>query len=73
MRVLLIIGSLLSEIGVTNQDVAFSMSFDLTITLDNNIRFVGTFQVDLPCGDIINEAEPHIEITDFSNVVFKRI
>ena len=66
-------GSLLSEIGITNEDIAFSISFDLTITLDNNVSFVGTFNLDLPAGDVINENEPYIKLTDFSNVIFKRI
>lgn len=66
-------GSLLSKIGITNEDLKFSMTFDLIITLDNNVSFIGTFNIDLPCGDIINENEPHIELTDFSDVIFKRI
>lgn len=66
-------GSLLSEIGVTNEDMKFSISFDITITLDNNISFAGTINLDLPTGDIINEDEPHIELTDFSDIIFKRV
>lgn len=66
-------GSLLSEVGVTSKDMEFSISFDLTITLDNNVSFVGTYNLDLPCGDIINEDEPHLELTDFKDIVFKRI
>lgn len=65
-------GSLLSKIGVKNKDMKFKLSFDLTITLDSNISFTGKVSLDLPAGDIINEEEPHIEITDFSNVIFKR-
>lgn len=65
-------GSLLSKIGVTNEDMKFSISFDLTITLDNNVSFIGTYSLDLPCGDVINEQEPYIELTDFSDVIFKR-
>lgn len=66
-------GSLLSSIGVNLEDIQFGVSFDLTITLDNDVSFVGTYKLDLPYGDVINEAEPHIEITDFGDVVFKRI
>ena len=66
-------GSLLSEIGITSDDLNFSISFDLTITLNSDISFVGTFKIDLPYGDIINETEPHVEITDFNDVVFKRV
>lgn len=65
-------GSLLSKIGLSNDDIKFNISFDLTITLNNNVSFTGTITLDLPCSDIINETEPHLEITDFSNVIFKR-
>ena len=66
-------GSLLSAINVSNDDLKFEISFDLTITLDNNISFIGTFNLSLPAGDVINEDEPYIKIKDFSDVVFKRI
>ena len=66
-------GSLLSKIGISNEDMKFSISFDLTITLDNDVSFIGTYNIDLPCGDIINENEPHLELTDFNDIVFKRI
>ena len=66
-------GSLLSAINVSNDDLKFEISFDLTITLDNNISFTGTFNLTLPAGDVINEDEPYIKIKDFSDVVFKRI
>lgn len=66
-------GSLLSSLNITNEDMQFSISFDLTITLDNSVSFIGTFDLDLPAGDIINENEPHIELTDFNNVIFKRL
>lgn len=67
-------GRLLSEIGITNEDLKFSISFDLTITLDNNISFVGTYNLDLPYGDVINEQEPNQTLTekDLKNVTFKR-
>ena len=66
-------GNLLSKIGVTNDKIKFNLSFDLTITLNNNVNFTGTFNLNLPCGDIINEVEPHLELTDFSDIIFKRI
>ena len=66
-------GSLLSEIGLTNDDIKFNFSFDLTIKLNNNVSFVGTFNLSLPSGDIINETEPLIELTDFNDIIFKRL
>ena len=66
-------GSLLSKIGLTNEDIKFGMTFDLTITLDNNVKFSGNIKLDFPSGDIIQETEPLLELTDFNNVIFKRI
>ena len=66
-------GSLLSQIGLTIDDIKFNFSFDLTITLDNDVSFVGTYKLSLPSGDIINETEPLLELTDFSDVIFKRM
>ena len=66
-------GSLLEAIGVSSNEIVFSISFDITITLDNNISFTGTVNLDLPCGDIINDAESHVELTDFQDIIFKRI
>ena len=66
-------GSLLSSIGLTNESIQFSMSFDITITLNNNVSFIGTINLDFPAGDIINELNPSIEITDFDDIIFKRI
>ena len=66
-------GSLLSKLGITNSDMKFRISFDLNITLDNDISFIGTIYLDLPCGDIINETEPYLEITDFDDIIFKRV
>lgn len=66
-------GSLLTKAGIPAENIKFSISFDLTINLNNDIGFQGTVNLNLPSGDIINEKEPYIELTDFSDVVFKRL
>ena len=66
-------GSLLSEIGLTNDDVSFKISFDLNIILDDGQSYIATVSLNLPSGNIINETEPLMEITDFKDIVFKRI
>ena len=65
-------GSLLSKIGISNKDIGFQISFDLTIKLSSGNSYTGKIYLDLPAGDVISEDEPHIEITDFDSVVFKR-
>ena len=66
-------GNLISKIGLTNDDIKFGLSFDLTITLNNDVSFSGTVKLDLPSGDIIKETEPLLELNDFDNIIFKRI
>jgi hypothetical protein len=66
-------GTLLNKAGITANQLEFSMSFDIIISLNSGVEFQGTISLDLPAGDIINEKEPYIEITDFSDVIFKRL
>lgn len=66
-------GSLLSKIGVTNEEIKFGLTFDMTIQTSDNVSFKGNIKVDLPAGDIISEGTSNVEITDFSNIVFKRV
>ncbi len=66
-------GNLISQIGLTNDDISFKLSFDLEIVLDNDITYSGNIKLDMPSDDIVTQTEPLKEITDFSDVVFKRI
>lgn len=66
-------GSLLPKIGITNEEIKFGLTFDMTIQTSDNISFKGNIKVDLPAGDIISEGTSNVEITDFSNIVFKRV
>lgn len=64
---------LLKKAGVTMEDLAGTLSFDIIISLDSGKVFKGTINLSLPVGDIIENTKESIEITDFSDVVFKRI
>lgn len=64
---------LLKKAGVTMEDIKGTLSFDITISLDSGKIFKATVSLELPVGDIIENAQQSLEITDFSNVVFKRI
>lgn len=66
-------GELLKKIGLTMDDLKAKLSFDFTINLDSGKSFKGTITIDIPVGDIIENATTNLEITDFSNVVFKRV
>ena len=66
-------GSLLSKIGINQDDIKFKVSFDMSITLDNNVCYKGTINIELPVGDIAQEGKASKELKDFSNVIFKRV
>ena len=66
-------GKLLSNLGLTASDISFDISFDIIITTSNNISFKGTIDLNMPVETVGEEGASSKEITDFSNVVFKRI
>lgn len=56
---------------ITEEDLKFSVSFDLIIKV-NKTEYKGTVNLDLPVGEILENGAASLEITDFSNVIFKR-
>lgn len=66
-------GSLLSGLGINNEEIKFNVSFDIIITTSENVNFKGTINLDLPIGNIIENGTENKEITDFEDIVFKRI
>ena len=67
-------GRLLSNLGITDiEKLRFSVSFDITIKTSKNISYNGNISLDMPSSSIITDGSSSREITDFSNVIFKRI
>ena len=64
---------LLKKTDLTMEDLKGTLNFDITINLNSGKSFKGTISIQLPVGDIIENATVNTEITDFSNVVFKRV
>ena len=63
-------GKLLNKVGIVNDDIKSTISFDLVINLESEISFKANIKLDLPVGDIIKEGYASTEITE--NIVFKR-
>ena len=66
-------GKLLSNLGVDIKEIEFSISFDFIITTSENISFKGTINLNLPIDSVIEDGSSNKEITNFSDVIFKRI
>ncbi len=66
-------GRLLSNLGIHQEEIHFKVSFDIIIETSDAIKFKGTIALDMPVDNVIEEGSTSIEITDFSNVIFKRM
>ena len=64
-------GTLLEKVGVTDEEIKFSISFDIVIEVDN-CSYRANIGFQMPCGNIIEEGTCSLEKTDFSDIVFKR-
>lgn len=65
-------GRLLEKINITEEQIKQKVSFDVIIETNDNIKYKTTLLIDMPAANLITECTSKIEITDFSNVVFKR-
>lgn len=65
--------SLLNNIEVSLEDINFILNFDILIETNENITYQGNMSIELPANDLFEKGSSNFEITDFSNVVFKRI
>lgn len=64
-------GTLINKLGKTKEDLNFSISFDLVIKVKNK-SYRSNINLDLPCGDILQEGTSTCEITDTERLIFKR-
>lgn len=64
-------GSLIKKLGKNEKALEFSVSFDLVIKI-NNKNYRTNINLDLPCGNILDEGTSTKEITDTDKFVFKR-
>lgn len=64
-------GSLLQKAEKKIDDLKFKVSFDLTIRMKGK-NYKSNVILDMPCGNILEEGKSIYEITDTSNIVFKR-
>ena len=66
-------GSLLTNIGINLEDIKYNVSFDVIIKTSKDVSYKGTINMDMPVDNVLTEKDSNKEITDFSDVIFKRI
>lgn len=63
---------LLKNLNVNNDDLKFSISFDININLNSGKSYKANIDLDFPVNNVVNEGTQSSEITDLENIVFKR-
>lgn len=66
-------GKMLAKMGCTDEELKFTLAFDLTIELDNGKSYIGRIETDINCEGLVENGTTQVDIKDFSNVKFKRI
>ncbi len=66
-------GKLLENLNINFEEIRFALSFDILIQTNKNVTYKGTISLELPAEGVIANGSANFEITDFSEVVFKRI
>ena len=66
-------GRLLSNLGISLEEIKLKLSFDIIIETNSNVKYKGTLNIDMPTDEIIEKGSSNVEITDFSNIIFKRV
>lgn len=66
-------GRLLQNLGVSLDEIKLQLSFDIIIETNSNVKYKGSLSMEMPTDEIIEKGSSKIELTDFSNVIFKRI
>lgn len=65
-------GTLLAKAGITTEEIAFNVNFDLIIDLKTK-KYKSNITLCMPCGNIVEEGTCTTEKIDMSDIVFKRM
>lgn len=64
-------GTLLRKTGITNDEIKFTISFDISIELKSEKKYKANVTVEMPKGNLIQEGTTNYQING-SDIVFKR-
>lgn len=64
---------LLKKAKIKNEDLKIVLTFNFTVKLESEKEYQADIKIDLPTGDVIEEGNTSKEITDLTDIIFKRI
>ena len=65
-------GTLLEKIGITNEEIFFKLSFDLSIELKSEKKYKARVTLEMPKGNLPKEGTTNYQIFGSEELVFKR-
>ncbi len=65
-------GTLIGKVGVTNEELNFTISFDLSIESKSEKKFKTRITLEMPKGNLIQEGTTNYQIFGTDELVFKR-
>lgn len=65
-------GMLLDKAQISQEDIKLKATMDITLIVSEKEKYKGTITIDLPVGEFQEKSVIDKEITDFSNIIFKR-
>lgn len=66
-------GQLLKLSNTNIEDLKTNLSFNIILTLNSGKKYQTTVKIDIPSGEVIENSPYAKEITDFEDIIFKRI
>ena len=64
-------GTILSKIGLTNEQIKFSVSFDICVELKSDKKYKANVTIQMPAGNLLQEGTTNQQING-KDIVFKR-
>ena len=64
-------GTLLGKIGLSNEEIKFSISFDISVELKSGKKYKAEVEAKMPSGNLIQEGTTNYQING-NDIVFKR-
>lgn len=66
-------GSLLNKVKIKEEQIKYDISFDIIVEMESKKMYKATMNLSLPLNNLIKEGIVQKEITNFDDVVFKRV